>query len=249
MIAGLRLSRHWRDPLTCMVLLLIVVLLSGCLYSGEVKKQNLPATGEFIVLVQNAVDQFKERTGVLPIKTKDSDTPLYEKYPIDFKKLMDNRLLSMIPTNAFENGGTAIYVLIDVETKPTVKMIDLPLYQKMVEIQKEVSAYQQKKGKLPNGEAVADGIHLLDFEQLGKKMPAIQSPNTGQTLPVLIEASGNVYIDYSLDLVKVMENKGEAGLDADIDLREILAEESLFVPVWSLPYQWIDGQPQIVALP
>lgn len=246
MIADLRWSRRWRQPLTGLMLILTVMLLSGCMYSGEVKKRNTPASGEFIVIVQNAVDQYKERTGVLPIKNKESDTPIYEKYFIDFNKLTQSNLLSMVPTNSFENGGTAIYVLVDVETEPKVKLMDLPLYQQMVDIQREVLAYRDKQGKLPKGEKVAEGVYLLDFEQLRMKKPVIQSPNSGQTLPVLVEDTGDVYIDYALDIMKVMEKKGSETIGPDTDLREILVAESLFVPAWSLPYKWIDGMPKLV---
>lgn len=110
-------------------LLLSAVLLSGCLYPKELRKENQMASGEYVMVVQNAIDQYKAKTGVLPIKNSTENTPIYEKYPVDFRKLQ-GPYLSSIPVNAFENGGTAAYVLVDVETKPAVKMMDIPSFQK-----------------------------------------------------------------------------------------------------------------------
>lgn len=228
-------------------LMVLVSLLSGCLYGGQIQQENSPASGEYVLLVQNAVDQFKERTGVLPIKNKPMDTPLYEKYFIDFKKLQDSGLLSLIPTNSFENGGSAIYVLVDVETEPTVKLLDLISYQAMAKLQQEVSDYRNRTGQLPIGETIADGLYWLDRDKLGKNAAVIKSPNSAQTLPVFVDESGSLFIDYSLDIRTLLDKREELP-DEDLDLREIIVEESLFVPVWSKPYQLNDGEPAVVAM-
>src|ERR1700681_1790730 len=121
-----------------MLLLIPLLLLSGCVYGNEIKQQNAPATGEFISVVQGAVDQYIKRNGVPPIQNKEEDTPIYEKYLVDFTKLRNYNMISTAPTNAFENGRTAIYVLVNVETKPVVKLMDLPSYQKMLDLQRQV---------------------------------------------------------------------------------------------------------------
>ena len=42
---------------------------------------------------KRAVNQFQEDNGgILPIKTKDANTPIYQKYPIDFKRIALNIL-------------------------------------------------------------------------------------------------------------------------------------------------------------
>lgn len=227
------------------VLVLISILLSGCLYGGQVVRENAPASGEYMLLVQNAVDQFQQRTGVLPIKNRPSDTPLYEKYFIDFKKLQDSGLLSLIPTNSFENGGTAIYVLVDVETEPTVKLLDLVSYQAMAKMQQQVSDYIHRSGQLPAGEEVQQGLYWLDREPLGRNAETIRSPNTGQTLPLLINEDGELFIDYSLDLGNVLSSAQVETPEEGTDLRELLVEHSNFVPVWSLPYRLVDGEPVV----
>ncbi|WJH34207.1 hypothetical protein N6H14_30590 [Paenibacillus sp. CC-CFT747] len=58
----------------CLLFLLLVT--SGCMYSEEKNKQNQLATGEFITVVQNAVDEFHKRRGFCPSKPKRRTPPL-----------------------------------------------------------------------------------------------------------------------------------------------------------------------------
>lgn len=226
-------------------LLLVSFLLSGCLYGGQVVRENAPASGEYMLLVQNAIEQYQQRTGVLPIKTRDSDTPVYEKYHIDFKKLQDSGLLSLIPTNSFENGGTAIYVLVNVETEPTVKLLDLVSYQAMAKMQQQVSEYIHRNGSLPAAEQMREGLYWLDVDKLGRNAQNIKSPITGQTLPVLINEAGKLFIDYTLDFSKLLSSTEVERPAEGSDLREFLVAQSNFVPVWSLPYQLVGEEPVI----
>ncbi|MGO4273670.1 hypothetical protein AB4Z22_28210, partial [Paenibacillus sp. TAF58] len=92
------------------IILCLVLLLSGCAYPKEMRKENQMNPAEFITVVQQAIDLYHEKNGVLPIKNSDMTTPLYEKYVIDFGKLKKTNLLSTVPANAFESGGIFIYV-------------------------------------------------------------------------------------------------------------------------------------------
>lgn len=226
-------------------LLLMMLLLSGCLYPNELRKENQVAGNEFILLVQNAVDQYKEKTGVLPIKNSEETTPIFEKYPIEFKKLK-GRYLSTIPANAFENGGTAVYVLVDVETKPTVKLMDIKSFQTAVEVQQLVDEYRRNHGgQLPKGKAVAPGFYELSFEQMDKKQREITSVYTRQLqLPFIIHESGQTAIDYAPELMRYIDKKQLQGqLQEGQDLRELLVQDSYFIPARSFPYHWKNGQP------
>ncbi|MDF2963243.1 MAG: hypothetical protein K0S39_4978 [Paenibacillus sp.] len=231
-------------------LTLLCTLLAGCMYPKEMRKENQLATGEFVVVVQNAVDQFRAKTGVLPIKNSAESTPLYEKYPVDFKKLKERAFISNVPANAFENGGTAIYVLVDPETKPTVKMMDLISYQETVEVQKLVDGYKSKNaGLLPKGEAVAPSFTRIDFGKMNKKPVQVQSMFTRQvSLPFIMDDSGQVAIDYSEELMRLIDKKSmQSSLDAKQDLRELLVKESFYVPARSFAYRWQNGQPTPVG--
>jgi len=234
------------------VFMLLCVSMTGCMYPKEMRKENQAATGEFIVVVQNAVDQYRAQTGVLPIKNSLESTPLYEKYTIDFKKLKERAFISNIPANAFESGGTAIYVLVDPEKKPTVKMMDLISYQQSVEVQKLVDEYKAKNaGSLPKGEAVSPAFSQIDFALMNKKPIQAQSVFTRQvSLPFMMNESGQVAIDYSEELMRLIDKKSlQSSLDAKQDLRELLVKESFYVPARSVTYRWENGSPLPVGEP
>ncbi|SDC40108.1 hypothetical protein SAMN02799630_00439 [Paenibacillus sp. UNCCL117] len=239
--------RGWKR---LVVLLGLVGLLSGCMYPNELRKENQLASGEYVVLVQNAVDQFKTKTGVLPIKNSEEATPLYEKYPIDFKKLQ-GRFLSAVPANAFESGGTAIYVLVDVETKPTVKMLDLTSFQQALDLQQAVNEYRSKHAALPAGERVAQGFYTIDFAKLNRKPADARSVYTPQVrLPFLLHDSGTVTIDYAPEIMRLIDRKQlQSKLTAEQDLRALLVEESYFVPARSFAYRWAGGLPEPITAP
>lgn len=227
-------------------IVLLLLLLSGCMDAGGVKKQGQPASGEYLVVVQNAVDEFQKRTGVLPIKNKDLDVPVYEKYPIDFQKLQGKGLLSTIPANSFEKGGSAIYILMDAETKPTVKLMDLVSYQQVGAVQKDINDYMTKhNGSIPKGEQLAPGIYRLDTNLLGKKTPTIVSPYSRGSLTIVMDEQGKAALDYGPEIAKAMSMKKMTSADPAVDLRTLLTEASYFVPVKSYPYYWKNGQPII----
>lgn len=231
-------------------LLLLAVLLGGCMYPRELRKENQRASGEYVMVVQNAIDQYKSKTGVLPIKNSTETTPIYEKYPVDFRKLQ-GAYLSSIPVNAFENGGTAAYVLIDVETKPTVKMMDIPSFQKTLDLQKAVDEYKIKSGgKLPLGEAISPGFYAIDYKLLNRKAEetaSIYSPAI--KLPFIIQDSGQVWIDYAAEIMRLIDKKQLRNqLDGEQDLRMLLVQNSYFVPARSVAYQWKDSHPVPVAM-
>ncbi|MCP3772462.1 hypothetical protein NLX71_03910 [Paenibacillus sp. MZ04-78.2] len=225
-------------------LLLVCALLGGCMYPKEMRKESQIASGEYVIVVQNAVDQFKAKTGVLPIKNFEATTPLYEQYLIDFKKLK-GRYISEVPLNAFENGGTATYVLIDAETKPTVKMMDLPSFQQTVELQQEVDRYKSKTGTLPTGEAIAPGFFAIDYAKLNRKPLEVTSMYTRSVkLPFLMSEAGQVAIDYAPEMMRLIDKKQlQSRLDAKQDLRALLVQESYFVPARSFAYMWKDNKP------
>src|SRR3954452_6975405 len=97
-------------------LALTAFLLTGCMYPQEELAKNQVPYQDQIQTVQTAVDAFrKDNGGILPIKTKEAETPIYQKYPIEFKKITP-KYIADTPGNAYENGGVFQYVLVDVET-------------------------------------------------------------------------------------------------------------------------------------
>ncbi|WAA13768.1 hypothetical protein [Fervidibacillus halotolerans] len=207
------------------------LLLTGCLYPKD-PSTKFPDETE-VKRVQDAVIAFqKENDGILPIKTKDADTDLYIKYLIDFRRIVP-QYLSEIPKNAYENGGIFQYVIIDAETDPKVKIFDLHIVEKIREIQLRLST----KKYPPYKEQLAADVFTLDFSKLGyHEDPFIVSPFTGQQLPFVINGRGDLFLDYTGDLLVRLKEMDQTDFKENEDIRWILTEGSIFVPAYSLPY-------------
>src|SRR5690625_1399094 len=105
-------------------MMIISLLLSGCLYPESELAKNQTPNEDQLQMVQSAVEQYKESTGgLVPIQTKPSDTPIFQKYLVDFTVLKENNIITEIPGNAFENGGVYQYTLITPDEDPQVKLI------------------------------------------------------------------------------------------------------------------------------
>ncbi|KKK37588.1 hypothetical protein WQ57_12690 [Mesobacillus campisalis] len=211
--------------------IILVSLLSGCMYPAENLAKNQIPYEDQIASVQSAVENFQaDNGGILPIKTKDAETPIYQKYLVDFQKVVP-RYLPEVPGNAFENGGIFQYVLIDVETEPKVKLFDL----RMAETIRDIKLRIRMQEYPPFKEQISGEVFSLDYKELGfSEEPAAQSPFTGQNLPYVITGDGEIYVDYRSDLYQLLK-KGYEVEDGE-DIRHILSDNSNFVPAYSLPY-------------
>jgi hypothetical protein len=202
------------------------------MYPNKELAENKVPYKDQILAVQTAVDDFKkDNTGILPIKTKDANTPFYERYPIDFKKLAP-KYIAEPPGNAYESGGIFQYVLVDAETKPTVKLFDLRITDSIRDIKLRIKA----NGYPPFKKRIAGNVYSLDFKKLGyEQTPYAVSPFTNQNLPFVITGDAEVYVDYRSDLYQTMK-KGSFNVKPGDDIRFILMKDSMFVPAYSLPY-------------
>ncbi len=114
------------------------------MYPKENMKQNAVPYEDQLQVVQKAITTYKEQNGgILPIKTRDMSTPIYQKYPIDFQKIAP-RYIQEAPGNAYESGGVYQYVLIDVETNPTVKLIDIRMVEQIQELSLKLRMYRDE---------------------------------------------------------------------------------------------------------
>lgn len=225
------------------VMVSFVSILSGCLYPKENLVQNtVPHDGQ-LQMVQSAVDTYKEQNGgLLPIKTRDKDTPIYQKYPIDFQKITPD-LLPEPPGNAYESGGVYQYVLVDVETNPTVKLIDIRMAEQLQEVTLKMKMYRDEHQYPPFKKMIADGVYEIDFKKMGyKEVPQVTSPYSGKSLPFVIDEKGEIFVDYRIDLYDALQKYGDEVKEGD-DIRYLLMKESPFVPVYSLPYTVKNGEP------
>lgn len=215
----------------------ISLLLSGCLYPAEKKVENQTPYKEQIQSVQSAVDQFQSDQAVLPILTKENDTPIYQKYVIDFRKITP-RYMAEAPGNSYEAGGVFQYVLVDVEDNPTVKLIDVRMAQQIQELMIRITLYRQSNGYPPFGERISDYVYALNYEKLGmKEAPTVTSPYSQKPLQIVIDTNGELFVDYTPDLYDALQADAENYKPGE-DIRNLLVKNSEFVPAFSLPYTY-----------
>lgn len=223
-----------------------VILMTGC--SGlRVQRSEQPIhPGPNIALVQAAVDGYYEKHQVLPIHNSEMSTPLYEKYRIDFARLREYGYLQTIPENAFENGGSFYYVLVNVEDDPQVKLLHIPSVRDAKEVERRIRDYVSRHGgTLPVEEEVVPNWYAIDYAKLGLQEVQVQSVFTNQYSGLIVHESGAVAIDYASDIMQLLMQQEIDDVSVDIDLRTLLVEHAYYVPAQSQPYYWVDGEPLI----
>ncbi|MEH7387408.1 hypothetical protein V7147_18620 [Bacillus sp. JJ1521] len=225
-----------RVTVQLLVIVFSLSLLTGCLYPQDKLAQNQLPYEDQIASVQRAVEQFQEASGgLLPIKTRDMETPIYQKYPIDFIRLSP-KYIAEPPGNAYETGGVYLYVLVNVETNPTVKLLDVRISEKIRELNIRVQMYRSSNNYAPFKEQLQTNVFTLDYSKLGlKEEPFVVSPFTGKNLPLLITSNNEIVVDYRIDLYEYL-SKFEHKYQTGDDIRDILVDNSMFVPTDSLPY-------------
>ncbi|WP_019419163.1 hypothetical protein [Paenibacillus sp. OSY-SE] len=244
------MSRNRRIALL-VVTSLISMLLQGCLYPNELRKENQQSAREGILLVQNAVDEYQKQTQLLPMITSDMSVPRYEKYRIDFELLKRRGVLGSTPSNAFEAGGTGTYLIIDEETEPKVRIMDLLTAQRVNDLTRAVDSYKRKQGSLPTTEEVYPGFYSIDEAAVGVRPNEVLSPFNGQPLSFMMDMEGTVYADYAPDIMQLVEKLEKRPTGNEKDLRPLLVESSFYVPVKSVSYIWKDNAPwpQVATAP
>lgn len=226
------------------VSIFILIILTGCLYPKSELAKNQIANEQQLEMIQKAVEQYKEDTGgLVPIKTKENNTAEYEKYLIDFTELKDAQLISEIPGTAYENGGIYQYVILTPDEDPQVKLIDLRMTEKLREINVKLDIYRSKNTYPPFGNQIEKGIYQINYKKLGfKSEPVVVSPFTKSNLPFVMDETGEVYIDYRIDLQEALEQQPYHFKENE-DIRFILTDNYPFVPAYSLPYTIKNDEP------
>lgn len=210
----------------------LVFVLSGCMYPSEkTTGQEIPYADQ-LESMQKAVDAYQQNSGgLLPIKTRDLETDIYIKYPIEFSEVVPAYTEKM-PSNAYETGGIYQYVLTDVETNPTVKLVDLRSAERI----RDLNLRKNINGRAPFKESVGDHVYTVDFEAMGFKEPlTVPSPYSDAILPIVIGGDGVFYIDYSIDLNRILKEKTQTVKPGE-DIRFLLSDNYPVLPAYSLPY-------------
>jgi len=221
----------------------ILISLTGCMYPEDATPGANASAREAVLTVQDAVDRYQEKTGLLPIANADEKVPLYEKYKVDFGKLKRMGFIGQVPSAAFESGGSYQFLIIDEETAPTVKMLDLTVFQAAADIQRKTDEYRRANGnRNPSGEEAFPGFAAVDFSKLGMKAPDARSMYSRHPLTWIVDGEGRVYADYAIDVSTAVEKSGKQPSAGD-DLRRTLVDASYYVPVRAPAYRWVDGAP------
>ncbi|KMK76451.1 hypothetical protein [Alkalihalobacillus pseudalcaliphilus] len=228
--------------LTC--ILILATYLTGCFYPDENRVENQLSYPDQLDAVRMAAERFQEDSGVLPIRTFDEGTPQFQRYIIDFNQLVP-RYLQQAPATAFENGGVYQYALWNVEDEIEARVIDLRTMREIQEFQSKVNDYMREHTYPPVAEILDQGLFKLDYEKLGfTSEPHVQSPYYDTFLPLLILNSGEIVIDYRIDLNMAL-NEFEHDFSEGEDIRSILVENTYFLPNRSIPYSLDEnGEPQ-----
>lgn len=213
------------------MLIITSVLLSGCLFPEEQKAENQIPDDIQLATVQKAVEEFQADTGVLPIKTRDMETDLFIKYPIDFSKLIPKYMASS-PANSFEKGGIFQYIIWDPEENPTVKLVDLRSAESISSLNIRFLATKYPTFK----EKIADYVYTIDFKKIGYETElTVPSPYTNNQLPLIATTEGEIFVDYSIDLNLFLKEHQITPQPGE-DIRMLLADAYPVVPAYSLPY-------------
>lgn len=209
-------------------------LLTGCMYPKAEKKELETADELNLTIMQKAVDQYRQATGgLLPIKTRDEQTDKYIKYPIDFDLLTQGGYLEKLPTNSFEKGGIFQYVIWKAESKhPEVKVIDL----RQAEAVREVSIAKGINGYVKLGKNINGNVYKVNYKEMGMaQQPSVPSPYSATILPLVIKGTGEICVDYSIELQKIVDEE-QPKVKKGQDIRYLLEEKYSILPAYSLPY-------------
>ncbi|OAB74896.1 hypothetical protein PNBC_10360 [Paenibacillus crassostreae] len=221
--------------------MILMLATTGCLYPEENKEQI--SYRESVNRIQSAVDAYQKDLEILPILNADQDIPRYEKFRVDMDALKKYGYIDDMPHTAFEKGGSAYFIIINEESDPTVRVMDLVTVQKVNDVQQAVSKYQREHdNQLPLGVELYPNIYSIDLQKAGVPSIRLASIFTNEDVTFMMDSEGIVYVDYGYDIMQTID-LNDLNPQSNEDLREYLVNHSYFVPVKSLPYTWNNGAP------
>lgn len=224
-----------------LLLICLSVFLTGCLYNDSGNKVVKTVSKEAIRNVQAAVYEYVEDNGIYPVTATNNSQFTNLKFRIDFQKLIHENYIETIPNSAFEKSGIFYYVIYEYDDLPLVKTFDIQTSQLVSSYQDIVFDYILSAYKLPAKEEVSPNFYKLDYELLKSKEPSLISPFTNQPLQLMVSSTGQVYINYTADIMNYVQQYGN--VDSYNDLNEILIINSDYVPVKSPLYTFENNTP------
>lgn len=219
----------------------LCTLLTGCLYPDREKTTVKVVSKEAIRNVQAAVMDYYNDRGVYPVTATNKSQFSNLKLRIDFQKLMHEQYIETIPSSAFEKSGIFYYVIYEYDDLPLVKAFDIQASQTLGVYQDIVFDYILENYKLPAAEEISPGFYKIDYELLNTKVPSFTSPFTSQPLELMVSEVGQVYINYTADIMNYVQQYGNE--ESYSDLNEILIINSDYVPIKSPSYTFENNIP------
>lgn len=215
-----------------LLMVVVAVLMVGCAYPEDEKMAKQVPDVDQLVAMQRAVNEYREATGgLVPIKNTDMDTDIYIKYLIDFGKLVP-KYITQIPGNAYEKGGIYQYIIWDPENTAEVKLVDLNAAERI----REIDIRKMSMKYLPTTGAISDNVYQVNFEKLGYESDVtVKSPYSGTELPIVMTGDGELHVDYSIDLGKLLK-EDKPDVKPGEDIRHLLVDKYPVVPAYSVPY-------------
>jgi len=126
-------------------------------------------------------------------------------------------------------------------------LIDLRVTERLQQLQTKINAFRAKEGKFPFDGSLGKNQFTIDYEKVFvSEEPFIPSPYSDKELPIYVDGSGQLFVDYREDMKQALENTDES-LNPGDDLRYLLYEDSPFAPAYSQGYS-IDEQGEVIFL-
>lgn len=224
-------------------IIIMLFLCTGCLYPEE-RRLQLDQLDQHVSQVQSAVERYYQDQHLLPYRYTDEDEKLTTHYKVDFRELKD--YVGQIPPSAFEQGGYFIYLLVDVEEEPKVKLFDLRVNEAVEKVRPYVLGYYQRHKKWPLGQEVQPNFYQIDYQALKIDPVTFPSPYSVESeIPLLMDQEGRIWADYRVDVMKKWQAANEKP-DPETDLRDWLREDSHFVAAFSPTIQMKDETPVLM---
>ncbi len=217
-----------------MVMVVGATLLGGCMFPDTNRVDNIPYE-EQLTSVQTAVDSFKESTGVLPIKTKPARRRSWNA--IRLSSVDSSRVIWLTHLSIASKGAAYSNTsLVDAETEPTVKLIDLRVTERLQQLQTNINAFRAKEGKFPFKGSLGKNQFTLDYDLIFvEEEPVIPSPYFDRDLPIYVDGTGQLFVDYREDVKEALENTDMKPKTGE-DIRYLLYETSLLPCVFTRIY-------------
>ncbi|MBA4601292.1 hypothetical protein [Thermoactinomyces mirandus] len=221
-----------------------LLLLTGCMYPDDQRMQ-MDILPQQVAQVQEAVNAYFTQNKILPYTYTEENRKLTTKYKVNFKELKG--FLGETPPASFDKGGYFLFVLVDVEKDPTVRLFDLRVNDAVGKVEPGVKEYIQHHQALPQKAQINKYFYTIDYEKLELEPVEIPNPYSHEKLPLIMDRQGKVYIDYRTEVMKKWQ-QADRRPGAETDLRVWLAKDSLYVPAFSPIIKMEGNEPQLLPV-